>query len=111
MRRMGQRCIPAPFTERWLKQGLLERQSVIMHTALKSVLTSIQITKAAKERDDDKRTEYGVRIGKYLPHERVYIDESRFDRRTSTRTRAWAFRGERAFSKVFFLRGKRLVIY
>lgn len=44
-----------------------------------------------------------------MPNERVYVDESRFDRRTATRTRAWAFRGERAFSKVFFLRGKRCV--
>ncbi|KAG8802881.1 hypothetical protein FRC16_008491 [Serendipita sp. 398] len=64
------------------------------------------ITKAARERDDAKRAEYCARIAQYLPHERVYVDESRFDRRTSTRTRAWAFCGERAFSKVFFLRGK-----
>jgi hypothetical protein len=68
-----------------------------------------QITKAARERDPMKRAEYIQRISKYEPQERVYVDESRFDRRNAIRTRAWAFEGERALQKVFFLRGKRLV--
>lgn len=95
-----------------LKECLLEEMgkqvsaSTIYRTLAKLGFTRKTITKAARERDENKRAEYCARISQYLPRERVYVDESRFDRRTATRTRAWAYKGERAFSKVFFLRGK-----
>jgi len=73
-------------------------------------LTHAQITKAARERDAWKRAEFIARISKYHPHERLYVDESRFDRRNATRKKAWAYEGERALRKVFFLRGKRYVL-
>ena len=57
-----------------------------------------------------KRAEYSRRIAKYLPEERVYVDESRFDRRTATRTKAWSLAGSRSLKTVFFLRGFRYVL-
>lgn len=60
----------------------------------------------AKERDPRKRADYTMRISQYHPRTQVYIDESRFDRQNSIRKQAWAFEGERALKKVFFLRGK-----
>jgi hypothetical protein len=56
-----------------------------------------------------KRAEYSQRIAQYLPEERVYVDESRFDRRTAMRTRAWSLAGSRSLKTVFFLRGMRYV--
>ena len=73
-------------------------------------LTHVQITKAACERDAWKRAEFMARISKYHPHERLYVDESHFDRRNATRKKAWAYEGERALRKVFFLQGKRYVL-
>lgn len=68
-----------------------------------------QISKVARERDAKRRAEYIRHIAQYLPHERVYVDESRFDRRVAIRNRAWALCGSRAVMNVFFLRGSRCV--
>lgn len=80
---------------------------MLLHTCCCHVLTMLKITKAARERDEMKRAEYSRRIAKYLPEERVYVDESRFDRRAAIRTKAWSLAGSRSVKTVFFLRGMR----
>lgn len=56
-----------------------------------------------------RRAAYLRHIQQYLPEERVYVDESRFDRRTANRTHAWSLAGTRSMKTVFFLRGMRYV--
>jgi hypothetical protein len=68
----------------------------------------IQITKAAMERSDSKRSEYMYRIGlNYQADQFVFVDESSFDRRSTYRDCAYALKGQRALRKCFFVRGKR----
>jgi len=67
-----------------------------------------EITKMALERNEEKWTEYAYRMGMtYLPDQLVFIDESSFDRRASSRTYGYAPKGYRARQKSFFIRGKR----
>jgi hypothetical protein len=62
------------------------------------------------ERSVRKRAAYTYRIGtRYTPSQLVFVDESAADRRTTYRGYAWAFRGQRAVRKAFFVRGKRFV--
>ena len=70
----------------------------------------MQITKVAKERSVQKRTDYVHCIAsKYIAEQLVFVDESSFDRRTTYRRQGWALQGQRAIRKTFFLRGKRYV--
>ena len=41
---------------------------------------SLQVTKAARERDSVKRASYVIEVSKYQRHELVFVDESSFDR-------------------------------
>lgn len=97
--------------ELFVGQGYPWKRSAQFLHFKRSLSYYYQITKAAREHDPIKRAEYIQRISKYQPHERVYVDESRFDQRNATRNRAWALHGERALRRVFFLRGKRYAVY
>jgi len=70
-----------------------------------------QSTKAAIERDWQRRATYLTTIGLcYEPNQLVFVDESACDRRTTYRRRAWAYCGFRAFRHAHFVRGKRYSI-
>jgi hypothetical protein len=92
---------------RVLRAHGLTRKTVCFFVPACHILIVLKITKAARERDEMKRAEYSRRIAKYLPEERVYVDESRFDRRAAIRTKAWSLAGSRSLKTVFFLRGMR----
>ena len=69
---------------------------------------SVQITKAALERNEQHRLQYRLTFGThYHPEQVLFVDESSFDRRTDVRGRAWALSGRDATRKTFFFRGRR----
>lgn len=60
------------------------------------------------ERSVRKRATYTFKIGsRYSSEQLVFVDESAADRRTTYRGYAWAFGGNRAVRKAFFVRGRR----
>jgi hypothetical protein len=60
------------------------------------------------ERSVRKRAAYTFKIGsRYRSEQLVFVDESAADRRTTYRGYAWAFGGNRAVRKAFFVRGRR----
>ena len=69
---------------RALRSQNLTQKTVRVCLYQNQFLMAIQITKVAKERDEMKRAEYSQWIAQYLPEERVYVDESRFDNWTAT---------------------------
>lgn len=77
------------------------------HWKWATLTTSLQVTKAARERDSAKRASYVIEISKYQRHELVFVDESSFDRRVSLRNRGWALVGQRTVLNTFFVKGKR----
>ena len=73
---------------------------------------SIQLSKTALERNQDRRAAFRYNFGRrVLPENAVFVDESSFDRRTSLRNRAWALRGKKAERKWFFVPGRRFVSF
>jgi DDE superfamily endonuclease len=69
------------------------------------------LTRKAIERNAEKRALFVYHIGiHFTPEQLVFVDESACDRRTAYRGKAWAFRGQRAVRKAFFVRGKRCVL-
>nr|GAT43019.1 predicted protein [Mycena chlorophos] len=69
---------------------------------------STQVSRTARERNEDKRLEYQALIGDlYSAEMLVFLDESHCDRRTMQRRWAWAPEGDRAHRKDFFIRGTK----
>lgn len=66
--------------------------------------------KLAIERNEAKREEYFVSIGKYQPEQLVFVDESAVDRRTPTQRYGWARVGQRARMHGHFVCGARYVV-
>ncbi|KZP26106.1 hypothetical protein FIBSPDRAFT_855054 [Athelia psychrophila] len=63
-----------------------------------------KLAREALDRSEGKRAVYHYQYGtQYTPEQTVFVDESSFDRRTAVRTRAWAFSGEQAKRKAFFV--------
>lgn len=68
----------------------------------------LQLSKAAIERNEDRRAAFRYTYGlTCTPENTVFVDESSFDRRTSLRRKGWAPRGRRAERHWFFVRGRR----
>ena len=66
-----------------------------------------QVTRPAIERDEEDCAWYQFIIGShYEPEQLVFVDESAFDRRVSSRSFAWALSGCRARRWDVFIRGK-----
>lgn len=91
-------------------RGLDVSISTIWRTLQDAGYSLKTITKAACERNYEKRARYVYEIMQYQPRELVFIDESSFDKRTCNRLRGWAKLGGRIIRPVFFLRGARYSI-
>jgi DDE superfamily endonuclease len=68
-----------------------------------------QLTRLAIERDEDQRTLYQLHMLMYNANELVFVDESAFNRRTTTRQYGWATMGDRARRRDFFVKGVKYV--
>lgn len=70
-----------------------------------------QVTRPAKERDENDRAAYQLLIGHwYRADQLVFADESHVNRHVTRRAYAWAPTGDRARRRDFFVRGTRCVI-
>jgi len=72
--------------------------------------TRKKISRAAIERDEERRNQYQALIAEYPPETHVYVDESACNRHTSNRGYAWAPTGDRARRHDYFVRGTRYSI-
>ena len=68
-------------------------------------LTSIQLSKAAAERNEASHARFMFQIGAEKPERLVFIDESRIDARTTYRNYGRAPKGQQARMKARFVRG------
>ena len=76
-----------------------------------SSLLNIQITRPARERDEELRLQYQADIGEnYPPETLVFVDEAACNRLTTNRKRGWAPIGKRARRHDYFVRGQRYSI-
>jgi hypothetical protein len=72
--------------------------------------TRKNITRSARERNEELRLEYQADIGEnYPPETLVFLDESACNRLTSNRLKAWAPVGKRARRNDCFVRGQRFI--
>lgn len=85
-------------------------ESTISRALHTSGYTLKTVTKAAKERNWEKRAAFLMEITQYKPNEMVFIDESSFDKRTSNRVRTWSRVGVRIVRPSYFFRGERYSI-
>jgi hypothetical protein len=69
-----------------------------------------KVSRAAIERDEERRNQYQALIADYPPETHVYLDESACNRHTSNRGYAWAPTGDRARRHDYFVRGTRSVL-
>jgi hypothetical protein len=67
--------------------------------------------KLAFERNERKRAQFIIRMGRYKPNQYVFVDESSLDSRTPLRRYGWSRKGQRARMKGCFVRGKRYVAF
>jgi hypothetical protein len=68
------------------------------------------VSRAAQERDEDKRDAYQAFVGaNFRAEQLVFVDESGVNRIATKRTSAWAHTGTRARRRDYFVRGKRYV--
>ncbi|CAB4489842.1 unnamed protein product [Rhizophagus irregularis] len=72
--------------------------------------THKQLSKPARERNENDRLNFIVHMSQYSPSQLVFSDESAYDRRTLSRRYGWNFKGKRARKSTFFIRGKRYTI-
>lgn len=71
---------------------------------------AIQVTRAAIERNEDKRNQYQIFIAEnFRPDQLVFVDESACNRITTKRPKAWSPTGVRARRRDYFIRGQRYV--
>ena len=70
----------------------------------------LQLSKIAKERNQNERANFLARISQYAASQLVFSDESAYDRRTLSRRYGWNISGHRAQKPSFFVRGKRYTI-
>ncbi|CAB4494688.1 unnamed protein product [Rhizophagus irregularis] len=72
--------------------------------------THKQLSKPARERNENDRLNFIVHMSQYSPLQLVFSDESAYNRRTLSRRYGWSFKGRHAYKSVFFVRGKRYTI-
>lgn len=72
--------------------------------------TRKNITRPARERNEELRLQYQADIGEnYPPETLVFLDEAACNRLTTNRLKAWAPIGKRARRHDYFVRGQRFL--
>ncbi|KAL9937430.1 hypothetical protein V8E36_003839 [Tilletia maclaganii] len=74
---------------------------------LKKARVSLKVTRAARQRDEERRANYAIMMTRYRSHHLVFADETHFNQRKGLRTHDWAPQDERAAVQGDFTRGGR----
>jgi len=71
-------------------------------------ITRKKLSIAAIERNEGLRDRYMLHMRQYAPEQLVFADETGYNRFTSRRPYGWAFEGDRARRRDFFIRGTKI---
>lgn len=85
----------------------------VHYTTIHRELTRVGISlkklkRIAKERNEEKRMNFLIRMSQYSPEQLGFLDETSKDERTAGRLRGRAATGQRACSHQVFVRGQRV---
>jgi hypothetical protein len=90
--------------------GLIHKKVSYNQSLCDNPHTSLQLSKAAAERNAACRAHYQFQIGAESPERLVFIDESHIDCHTTYRLFGWAYKGECARVSARFVHGPGYVV-